>query len=142
LRLRTERNRQVWPIQDVTFWRVLASYSFSLSTEPCQGSGVVPNLTRPAPSSRTGLQRWVKLLTNSVPPIAIGWRPTARKFCALWHGFQPVGSGRGLIADLSRDERSGCVTLLRAKRSGGLFNENFAAHLTALPPNTTAPGLS
>jgi hypothetical protein len=34
------------------------------------------------------------------------------------------------------------VALLREKRPGALFNENFAAYLTALPPNTTAAGLS
>jgi hypothetical protein len=31
------------------------------------------------------------------------------------------------------------VALLREKRPGALFNENFAAYLTALPSNTTAP---
>ena len=34
------------------------------------------------------------------------------------------------------------VALLREKRPGALFNENFAAYLTALPPNTTAPSPS
>ena len=29
------------------------------------------------------------------------------------------------------------VALLRKKRPGALFNENFAAYLTALPPNST-----
>jgi hypothetical protein len=32
------------------------------------------------------------------------------------------------------------VALLTEKSAGALFNENFAAHLTALPPKTTAPG--
>jgi hypothetical protein len=31
------------------------------------------------------------------------------------------------------------VALLREKRPGALFNENFATYLSALPPNTTAP---
>ena len=31
------------------------------------------------------------------------------------------------------------VALLREKRPGALFNENFAAYLAALPPNTIAP---
>jgi hypothetical protein len=31
------------------------------------------------------------------------------------------------------------VALLREKRPGALFNENFASYLAALPPNTTTP---
>jgi protein-tyrosine phosphatase len=34
------------------------------------------------------------------------------------------------------------VALLREKRPGALFNENFAAYLTALPCNTKTPGSS
>jgi hypothetical protein len=34
------------------------------------------------------------------------------------------------------------AALLREKRPGALFNENFAAYLAALPPNTTGPGPS
>jgi hypothetical protein len=32
------------------------------------------------------------------------------------------------------------VALLREKRPGALFNENFAAYLATLPPNINAPG--
>jgi hypothetical protein len=34
------------------------------------------------------------------------------------------------------------VALLREKRPGALFNENFAAYLAAALPDTTAPGSS
>jgi len=34
------------------------------------------------------------------------------------------------------------VALLREKRTGALFNENFAAYLAAALPDTTAPGSS
>jgi len=34
------------------------------------------------------------------------------------------------------------VALLRKKRPGALFNENFASHLEALPSNTTTPARS
>jgi protein-tyrosine phosphatase len=39
-------------------------------------------------------------------------------------------------------KREDAVALLREKRLGALFNENFAAYLATLPPNTTAPGPS
>jgi hypothetical protein len=65
-----------------------------------------------------------------------------RKFWCTVAWFQPVGSGHGIIAACLGMMDQDVVTLLRGKRPGALFNENFAAYLTALPPDTTALGLS
>jgi len=94
--------------------------------------------SKPAPSFRTGLRRWVKPLTNLVSAVASGLVANGERVLAhYWHGISTVGSGRGIIADLisawkirMRDASKG-KTAQRA-----LFNENFGAYLTALPPST------
>lgn len=43
----------------------------------------------------------------------------------------------GLVLTYRGMKGEDAVALLREKRPGALFNENFAAYLTALPPNTT-----
>jgi hypothetical protein len=137
LRLRIEKNRQVWPIEAVTFWRVLASYWLPLSTEPCAGSGVVTNLTRPAPSCRTGVRRWAEPLTNSVSQ-PVDWWPTARKYlvhCGM--SFKRSALVAGLLLTYLGMKESGCHDASEGKRPGALFNQNFAAYLTALRPNCT-----
>ena len=53
-----------------------------------------------------------------------------------------VANGEKVIAACLGMKDQDVVTLLRGKRPGALFNKNFAAYLTALPPDTTALGLS
>jgi protein-tyrosine phosphatase len=49
----------------------------------------------------------------------------------------------GLVLTYLGMKGEDAVALLREKRPGALFNENFAVYLAALPPsNTTAPGPS
>ena len=48
----------------------------------------------------------------------------------------------GLVLTYLGMKGKDAVALLREKRPGALFNKNFAAYITALQPNTTAPGLS
>jgi len=48
----------------------------------------------------------------------------------------------GLVPDLSRDEGEDAVALLREKTARRVINENFAAYLAAVPPDTTPPGPS
>ena len=48
----------------------------------------------------------------------------------------------GLVLTYLEMKGEDAVALLRKKRPGALFNENFAAYLAALPPNTTAPARS
>jgi protein-tyrosine phosphatase len=57
-------------------------------------------------------------------------------------GFNRSALVAGLVLTYLGIKGEDAVALLREKRPGALFNENFAAYLTALPPNTTAPGLS
>jgi len=44
----------------------------------------------------------------------------------------------GLVLTYLGMKGEDAVTLLREKRPGALFNENFASYLAALPPNTIA----
>jgi len=48
----------------------------------------------------------------------------------------------GLVLTYLGMKGEDALALLRQKRPGALFNENFAAYLAALPPNTIAPGAS
>jgi len=48
----------------------------------------------------------------------------------------------GLVLTYLGMKGEDAVALLREKRPGALFNENFAAYLATLPRNTTAPGPS
>ena len=48
----------------------------------------------------------------------------------------------GLVLTYLGMKGEDAVALLRERRPGALFNENFAAYLTALPPNNAAPGPS
>jgi protein-tyrosine phosphatase len=48
----------------------------------------------------------------------------------------------GLVLTYLGMKGEDAVALLREKRPGALFNENFAAYLATLPPNITAPGPS
>ena len=57
-------------------------------------------------------------------------------------GFNRSALAAGLVLIYLGMKGEDAVALLREKRPGALFNENFAAYLTALPPNTTAPGPS
>ena len=57
-------------------------------------------------------------------------------------GFNRSALVAGLVLTYLGMKGEDAVALLREKRPGALFNKNFAAYLTALPPNTTAPGPS
>jgi protein-tyrosine phosphatase len=48
----------------------------------------------------------------------------------------------GLVLTYLGMKGEDAVALLREKRPGALFNDNFAAYLAALPPNTTAAARS
>jgi protein-tyrosine phosphatase len=48
----------------------------------------------------------------------------------------------GLVLTCLGMKGEDAVALLREKRPGALFNENFAAYLAAALPDTTAPGSS
>jgi protein-tyrosine phosphatase len=48
----------------------------------------------------------------------------------------------GLVLTYLGMKGEDAVALLRGKRPGALFNENFAVCLAALPPNTIGPGPS
>ncbi|MGB2635121.1 MAG: dual specificity protein phosphatase family protein [Candidatus Acidiferrum sp.] len=54
-------------------------------------------------------------------------------------GFNRSALVAGLVLTYLGMKGEDAVTLLREKRPGALFNENFAAYLTALPPNITGP---
>jgi protein-tyrosine phosphatase len=56
-------------------------------------------------------------------------------------GFNRSALVAGLVLTYLGMKGEDAVALLREKRPGALFNEDFAAYLAALPPNTTAPGL-
>lgn len=55
-------------------------------------------------------------------------------------GFNRSALVAGLVLIYLGMKGDDAVALLREKRPGALFNENFAAYLTALPPNTHGPG--
>jgi protein-tyrosine phosphatase len=57
-------------------------------------------------------------------------------------GFNRSALVAGLVLTYLGMKGEDAVALLREKRPGALFNENFAAYLSALPPNTTASGPS
>ena len=57
-------------------------------------------------------------------------------------GFNRSALVAGLVLTYLGMKGEDAVALLREKRPGALFNENFAAYLTALPSNTAAPGPS
>ena len=57
-------------------------------------------------------------------------------------GFNRSVLVAGLVLTYLGMKGEDAVALLREKRPGALFNENFAAYLTALPPNTSAPDAS
>jgi protein-tyrosine phosphatase len=57
-------------------------------------------------------------------------------------GFNRSALVAGLVLTYLGMKGEDAAALLREKRPGALFNENFAAYLTALPSNTTAPGPS
>jgi protein-tyrosine phosphatase len=57
-------------------------------------------------------------------------------------GFNRSALVAGLVLTYLGMKGEDAVTLLKEKRPGALFNEKFAAYLTALPANTTAPGTS
>jgi protein-tyrosine phosphatase len=52
-------------------------------------------------------------------------------------GYNRSALVAGLVLTYLGMKGEDAVTLLRDKRPGALFNENFAAYLTALPPNAT-----
>ena len=52
-------------------------------------------------------------------------------------GFNRSALVAGLVLTYLGMKGEDAVALLRKKRPGALFNENFAAYLTALPPNST-----
>jgi protein-tyrosine phosphatase len=54
-------------------------------------------------------------------------------------GFNRSALVAGFVLTYLGMKGEDAVTLLREKRPGALFNKNFAAYLTALPSNTTAP---
>jgi len=54
-------------------------------------------------------------------------------------GFNRSALVAGLVLTYLGMKGEDAVALLREKRPGALFNEIFAAYLTALPSNTTAP---
>ncbi|MGB9471284.1 MAG: dual specificity protein phosphatase family protein [Candidatus Acidiferrum sp.] len=54
-------------------------------------------------------------------------------------GYNRSALVAGLVLTYLGMKGEDAVALLREKRPGALFNENFAAYLTALPPNTTGP---
>lgn len=54
-------------------------------------------------------------------------------------GFNRSALVAGLVLTYLGMKGEDAVALLREKRPGALYNENFAAYLTALPPNSTAP---
>jgi protein-tyrosine phosphatase len=54
-------------------------------------------------------------------------------------GFNRSALVAGLILTYLGMTGADAVTLLREKRPGALFNENFASYLAALPPNATVP---
>ena len=60
--------------------------------------------------------------------------------CGL--GFNRSALVAGLVLTYLGMKGEDAVELLREKRPGALFNENFAAYLKALPSNTMAPGPS
>ncbi|MGB7438427.1 MAG: dual specificity protein phosphatase family protein [Candidatus Acidiferrum sp.] len=51
-------------------------------------------------------------------------------------GFNRSALVAGLVLTYLGMKGADAVALLREKRPGALFNENFAAYLAALPPNT------
>ena len=55
-------------------------------------------------------------------------------------GFNRSALVAGLVLTYLGMKGEDAVALLREKRPGALFNEDFAAYLAALPPSTTAPG--
>jgi protein-tyrosine phosphatase len=57
-------------------------------------------------------------------------------------GFNRSALVAGLVLTYLGMKGEDAVALLREKRPGALFNENFAAYLKALPPNITALGPS
>jgi protein-tyrosine phosphatase len=60
--------------------------------------------------------------------------------CGL--GFNRSALVAGLVLTYLGMKGQDAVARLRERRPGALFNENFAAYLTTLPPNTIAPGPS
>jgi protein-tyrosine phosphatase len=52
-------------------------------------------------------------------------------------GYNRSALVAGLVLTYLGMKGEDAVTLLRDKRPGALFNETFAAYLTALPPNAT-----
>ena len=57
-------------------------------------------------------------------------------------GFNRSALVAGLVLTYLGMNGEDAVALLREKRPGALFNENFASYLAALPPNTAAPSRS
>ena len=57
-------------------------------------------------------------------------------------GFNRSALVAGLVLTYLGMKGEDAVALLRERRPGALFNENFAAYLTALPPNSTPSGPS
>jgi len=57
-------------------------------------------------------------------------------------GFNRSALVAGLVLTYLGMRGEDAVALLREKRPGALFNDIFAAYLTALPPDTTPPGPS
>lgn len=72
----------------------------------------------------------------------LGARLVANSETVLAHcgmGFNRSALVAGLVLTYLGMKGEDAVALLGEKRPGALFNENFAAYLTALPSNTTAP---
>jgi len=55
-------------------------------------------------------------------------------------GFNRSALVAGLVLTYLGIKGADAVALLREKRPGALFNENFAKYLAALPPHPSAPG--
>ncbi len=89
--------------------------------------GDLPDLNKLHALAKLGAQ----LVTNGEKVLA---------HCGL--GFNRSALVAGLVLTYLGIKGEDAVALLREKRPGALFNENFAAYLTALPSNTTRPGPS
>jgi protein-tyrosine phosphatase len=87
----------------------------------------LPNLNKLHALAKLG----ARLVTNGEKVLA---------HCGM--GLKRSALVAGLVLTYLGMNGEDAVTLLREKRPGALFNENFAAYLSAVPPDTTTPGPS
>ena len=96
--------------------------------------------------------RVVKIFDEGLPDLnklhavaRLGARLVANGEKVLAHcgmGFNRSALVAGLVLTYLGMKGEDAVALLREKRPGALFNENFAAYLAAQPPNPIAPARS